>query len=53
MYVPGRLEPGIISPVFASKVKFGEELNTPPVKVPIPFKLTNCGVNCETQNGVS
>jgi uncharacterized membrane protein YagU involved in acid resistance len=40
--VPGTLVLGVIAPVVAAIVKSGEELYTPPVNVPVPFKLTTC-----------
>jgi hypothetical protein len=52
VYVPGVLVDGIISPVVLFSVNpAGKALYVPPVKDPLPVKVTDCPVVMLAQNG--
>jgi hypothetical protein len=44
---------GIIAPVALFSVNSAGALYTPPVKVPVPVKVTVCGVELFEQNGLA
>ena len=44
---------GVIAPVTLFSVNAGNALYVPPVKVPVPVKLTGCGAAMSLQNGLA